>query len=119
MVFVVPAKAGTHTPRPIGENADVDIFKNNKRHGVWVPASAGTTAERTEKNNRWLSDRLDLARPQVWTATTRQTMRVMVFGKATDGRDNSARPTKEAFTTMGQFTEELVKVGNMVELGVA
>jgi hypothetical protein len=46
-------------------------------------------------------------------------MRGMVFGKAADGRDNSARPTKEAFATMDQFTEELVKVGNMVEFGVA
>jgi hypothetical protein len=43
-----------------------------------------------------------------------QTMRVMVFGKATDGIEESAPPTKEAFAAMDQFTEELVKAGIMV-----
>ena len=41
-------------------------------------------------------------------------MRVMVFGKATDGSENSAPPTNEAFAAMDQFTEELVKAGIMV-----
>jgi hypothetical protein len=44
----------------------------------------------------------------------KQTMRVMVFGKATDGSKKSAPPTKEAFAAMDQFTEELVKAGIMV-----
>ena len=41
-------------------------------------------------------------------------MRVMVFGRATDGSEKSAAPTKEAFAAMDQFTEELVKAGIMV-----
>ena len=41
-------------------------------------------------------------------------MRVMVFGKAADGCEKSAPPTKEAFAAMDQFTEELVKAGIMV-----
>ena len=41
-------------------------------------------------------------------------MRVMVFGKATDGSDNSAPPTPEAFAAMDRFTEELVKAGVLV-----
>ena len=41
-------------------------------------------------------------------------MRVMVFGKATDGSEKSAPPTKEAFAAMDAFTEELVKAGIMV-----
>jgi len=41
-------------------------------------------------------------------------MRVMVFGKATDGSEKSTPPTKEAFAAMDQFTEELVKAGIMV-----
>ena len=38
-------------------------------------------------------------------------MRVMVFGKAADGSENSAPPTQEAFAAMDRFTEELVKAG--------
>ena len=41
-------------------------------------------------------------------------MRVMVFGRAADGSENSAPPTKEAFAAMDAFTEELVKAGMMV-----
>ena len=41
-------------------------------------------------------------------------MRVMVFGKATDGSKKSAPPTKEAFAAMDRFTEELVKAGIFV-----
>ena len=41
-------------------------------------------------------------------------MRVMVFGKAADGSEKSAPPTKEAFAAMDRFTEELVKAGIMV-----
>jgi hypothetical protein len=40
-------------------------------------------------------------------------MRVMVFGKATDGSEESA-PTHEAFAAMDRFTEELVNAGIMV-----
>ena len=81
------------------------------------PESRGpvaTTEGRAEKNVRELSEVVDVARPQAWTATRRQTMRVMVFGKATDGSEKSAPPTKEAFAAMDQFTEELVKAGIMV-----
>ena len=41
-------------------------------------------------------------------------MRVMVFGKAADGSEKSAPPTKEAFAAMDAFTDELVKAGIMV-----
>ena len=41
-------------------------------------------------------------------------MRVMVFGKATDGSEKSAPPTQEAFAAMDRFTEELVKAGVFV-----
>ena len=41
-------------------------------------------------------------------------MRVMVFGKATDGSEKSAPPTHEAFAAMDRFTEELVKAEIMV-----
>ena len=40
-------------------------------------------------------------------------MRVMVFGKATDGSEESA-PTHEAFAAMDRFTEELVEAGILV-----
>ena len=41
-------------------------------------------------------------------------MRVMVFGKATEGSEKGAPPTAEAFAAMDQFTEELVKAGVLV-----
>jgi len=41
-------------------------------------------------------------------------MRVMLFGKATEGSEKSTPPTKEAFAAMDRFTEELVKAGIMV-----
>ena len=40
-------------------------------------------------------------------------MRVMVFGKATDGSEESAL-THEAFAAMDRFTEELVEAGILV-----
>src|SRR6185295_14869924 len=46
--------------------------------------------------------------------TRRQTMRVMVFGKATEDSEKGAAPTAEAleaFAAMDRFTEELVKAG--------
>jgi hypothetical protein len=46
-------------------------------------------------------------------------MRVMVFGKATDGSEKSAPPTKEAFAAMDQFTEDLVKAGRRPVTGSA
>jgi hypothetical protein len=53
-------------------------------------------------------------RPKGPAQPRRQTMRVMVFGKAADGSEKSALPTKEAFAAMDEFTEELVKAGIMV-----
>jgi hypothetical protein len=41
-------------------------------------------------------------------------MRVMVFGKATEGSEKGAAPTAEAFAAMDRFTEELVKAGVLV-----
>ena len=41
-------------------------------------------------------------------------MRVMVFGKATEGSEKGAPPTAEAFAAMDRFTEELVKAGVLV-----
>ena len=42
---VVPAQAGTHTPRPAeGAQGETACF-NNCVLGLWVPACAGTTAE--------------------------------------------------------------------------
>jgi hypothetical protein len=41
-------------------------------------------------------------------------MRVMVFGRATDGGEKAAPPTKEAFAAMDRFIEELVKAGVFV-----
>src|SRR5256884_5372368 len=43
--FVVPAKAGTHTPCSIVSNAHSENFLLNKRQWLWVPAFAGTTME--------------------------------------------------------------------------
>ena len=55
---VVPAKAGTHTPRPLGEDAGVSYLSQNERHGVWVPAFAGTTNLTSRKTS---AARADLA----------------------------------------------------------
>jgi hypothetical protein len=41
-------------------------------------------------------------------------MRVMVFVKAAEVSETSARPTAEAFAAMDRFTEELVKAGVFV-----
>ena len=41
-------------------------------------------------------------------------MRVMVFGKATEGSEKGAPPAPEAFAAMDRFTEELVKAGVFV-----
>jgi hypothetical protein len=43
---VVPAKAGTHQPPAFVDATQAKAtgtFRANKRHGVWVPAFAGTT----------------------------------------------------------------------------
>jgi hypothetical protein len=40
---VVPANAGTHTPRPLLRAIAVVGFCDNKRRWLWVPAFAGTT----------------------------------------------------------------------------
>src|SRR3982074_2910851 len=41
---VVPANAGTHTPRPLHfDSAGRRLSRNNKRLWLWVPAFAGTT----------------------------------------------------------------------------
>jgi len=41
-------------------------------------------------------------------------MRVMVFGKVTEGGDKGGPPTAEAFAAMDRFTEELAKAGVLV-----
>ena len=41
-------------------------------------------------------------------------MRVMVFGKASEGGDEGVPPTPEAFAAMDRFTEELAKAGVLV-----
>ena len=41
-------------------------------------------------------------------------MRVMVFGKASEGSEKGVPPTPEAFAAMDRFTEELVKAGVLV-----
>jgi hypothetical protein len=41
-------------------------------------------------------------------------MRVMVFGKATEGGEKGVPATAEAFAAMDRFTEELVKAGVLV-----
>src|SRR5215216_1059675 len=46
--------------------------------------------------------------------TRRQTMRVMVFVKATEDSEKGVAPTVEAFAAMDRFTEELVKAGLFV-----
>jgi hypothetical protein len=54
--------------------------------------------------------RLD-RRPKGPAQTRRQTMRVMVFAKATEDSEKGVPPTAEAFEAMERFTEELVKAG--------
>jgi len=46
--------------------------------------------------------------------TRRQTMRVMVFAKATADGDKGAPPTPETFAAMDRFIEDLVKAGVFV-----
>ena len=41
-------------------------------------------------------------------------MRVMVFGKVTEGGEKGGPPTAEAFAAMDRFTEELAKAGVLV-----
>lgn len=48
------------------------------------------------------------------TLTGRQTMRVMVFVKATEDSENRVPPTKELWDAMDRYNEELVKAGIMV-----
>jgi len=43
--IVVPANAGTHTPRPLSCAHLVDGFANHKSRWLWVPAFAGTTID--------------------------------------------------------------------------
>src|ERR1700676_3778987 len=44
LLRVVPAKAGTHTPRLVVLALGVDIFGNNQSRWLWVPAFAGTAS---------------------------------------------------------------------------
>src|SRR5262245_13627446 len=53
-------------------------------------------------------------RPKGPAQTRRQTMRVMVFAKATEDSEKGVPPTAEAFAAMDRFTEELVKAGVFV-----
>ena len=41
--IVVPANAGTHTPRPLFCAHAVAGFANHRGRWLWVPAFAGTT----------------------------------------------------------------------------
>ena len=41
--IVVPANAGTHTPRPLVCAHAVAGFANHRGRWLWVPAFAGTT----------------------------------------------------------------------------
>src|SRR6266850_7073258 len=56
--YVVPAKAGTHTPCPIILGAEAEAFCTNERRWLWVPAFAGTTKESgwggCERAARWV-----------------------------------------------------------------
>jgi len=49
-VAVVPAEAGTHTPRPIDQ---VGIFPSNEQWWLWVPAFAG------DDHDRWITPSRD------------------------------------------------------------
>src|SRR6202140_1915262 len=42
---VVPANAGTHTPRLLSLSAAARRLSNNEHRWLWVPAFAGTTME--------------------------------------------------------------------------
>src|SRR6202048_800557 len=45
MLAVVPANAGTHTPRLLSLSAAARRLSNNEHRWLWVPAFAGTTME--------------------------------------------------------------------------
>src|ERR1700722_6906482 len=53
------------------------------------------------------------ARPMRPAQTRRQTMRVIVFVKATDDSEKGILPTTELLEAMGKFNEELVNAGIM------
>jgi hypothetical protein len=63
----------------------------------------------SDKLVRRPDERLDQA-----ARTRRQTMRVVVFVKATKDSENGVPPTPEAFAAMDRFTEELVAAGVMI-----
>src|ERR1700694_2159651 len=44
-LHVVPAKAGTHTPRRLFGHRGADVFRINQVRWLWVPAFAGTTKD--------------------------------------------------------------------------
>src|SRR5438552_8708638 len=45
IIFVVPANAGTHTPRLLDGALEPVAFACNRLRWLWVPAFAGTTKE--------------------------------------------------------------------------
>src|SRR3954471_3560717 len=48
---VVPANAGTHTPRPLNfGRSELIPFANNQQRWLWVPAFAGTTRRESERS---------------------------------------------------------------------
>src|ERR1700732_900196 len=49
---VVPAKAGTHTPRPIVLSDVADTFCSLHSRWLWVPAFAGTTLQEGSLSHR-------------------------------------------------------------------
>jgi hypothetical protein len=54
------------------------------------------------------------ARPMRPAKERRQTMRVIVFVKATDDSEKGILPTTEMFEAMGRYNEELVNAGIML-----
>src|SRR6185437_12776401 len=54
--LVVPANAGTHTPRTLILRSEVDALLHNECQGLWVPAFAGTTKHRFAFSRQCLSE---------------------------------------------------------------
>jgi hypothetical protein len=90
-----------------------------RNNGLPVADIAG----KGEKNPRAMSIRLGFLRRRdreavVAPANQRnETMRVMVIVKATKDSEAGLMPTAEEFRAMGNFNEELVKAGIMLDGG--
>src|SRR5689334_10597103 len=79
---------------------------------AWYPAMKVSAPNRFADRCRFPASSFDapMRRQKGPAQTRRQTMRVMVFAKATEDSE-SVPPTPEAFEAMDRFTEELVKAG--------